>query len=106
MKQKQNIRLLFTGIGSPSTPAVFESISRSSKYLPFIVGADMNRLAGNLYRPEVRSRYILPQATSSLKYVDAVCQLIEKENIEAYFSTCEEEYIWLAQYRELSLINI
>ena len=95
----RHVRLLFTGIGSPSTPAVLEAIRCASRYRVTIIGTDMNMLAGNMYLPDVERRFMLPEANASLAYIDAVCELIERERADLYFSTCEEEYIWIARYR-------
>ena len=99
MSQLRDVCVLYTGFGSPSTPAMLDSLARSRRYRARIIATDMQPLAGNLYLDQVDRRYVVPRADASLAYVDAVCELVSRERAEVYFSTCEEEYIWIAQHR-------
>jgi len=99
VSEPREVRLLYTGFGSPSTPAVLEALSRSRRYRARIIATDMQPLAGNLYLAQVERRHLVPRAGPSLAYVDAVCDLIKREGAEVYLSTCEEEYIWIAEHR-------
>ena len=100
MTRRRDVRLLYTGFGSPSTPAMLEALGRSSRYRAHIIATDMQPLAGNLYLDQVAERYVVPEAGPGLEYVDAVCDLVGRERADVYLSTCEEEYIWIAQYRD------
>lgn len=100
MTAARDVRLLYTGFGSPSTPAMLDALGRSRRYRAHVIATDMQPLAGNLYLQDVERRYVVPEAGPSLDYVDAVCDLIVRERAEVYLSTCEEEYIWVARHRE------
>ena len=100
MTAHRDVRLLYTGFGSPSTPAMLEALGQSTRYRAHIIATDMQPLAGNLYLDQVAARHVVPEAGPGLEYVEAVCDLVGRERADVYLATCEEEYIWIARHRD------
>ncbi|PJI41899.1 ATP-grasp domain-containing protein [Ferrovibrio sp.] len=91
MSAKPMRTVLVTGAGGPGYPAIYKALHSSTRFSYRIIGAELNPLAGNLYRSDwVDAAYQVPPTLAS-DYFDCILDVIRREGVTFWYSAVDEE---------------
>lgn len=97
---RQPITVLISGAGGAGYPLVFKALRASRRYDVRIVAAEVNPLAGNLYRDEwVDAAYCVP-TVGSPDYLQRMLTIVEREGVGFWLSAVDEELPVIARNRD------
>tara|TARA_R110002167_G_scaffold96588_10_gene255702 strand:- start:351 stop:1478 length:1128 start_codon:yes stop_codon:yes gene_type:complete len=100
-EQLRRVTVMITGAGGAGYPLIFKALRSSSRYNVRIVAADVNPLAGNLYRDDwVDAAYCVP-AVDSPDYIDRMLAIVKSEGVGFWLSAVDEELPLVSRNREL-----